>query len=58
MSQETDALFNALFALEDVREIIRQTSPKHELSEEQKEKVDKALGKAEKALGNLRKWSK
>jgi len=57
MSDETEALFNAMFELEEVREILRQTAPSHELDEAQKEKVKKALAKAAKALEVLRKWS-
>jgi len=57
MSKETENLFNAMFALEDVREVLRQSAPKHELDEKQKEQVRKALEKIKKALNVLEKWS-
>lgn len=53
MSQETDALFTAFFALEDVRELLRESAPKHELDESQKKRLDEALKAARKALDSL-----
>jgi hypothetical protein len=50
MSEETDALFQALFSLEEVRELLRQTAPKHKLNEEQKKKLKEKLGEVRKAL--------
>ncbi len=53
MSEETDAVFEAQFALEDVRELLRQTAPKHNLDDEQKKRLEKALDTARKALEKL-----
>ena len=43
MKPESEAVFNALFALEDVREILRESAPNHELSEPQKERLAKLI---------------
>ena len=40
-----EALFDALYALTDVRMIFRETAPKHELTDEQKDRARKALAK-------------
>ncbi|MFH0860724.1 MAG: hypothetical protein V1921_05940 [Candidatus Altiarchaeota archaeon] len=53
MTEETEALFNGLFALEDIRELLRETAPGHKLNVEQKTRLEKALKKARKALDNL-----
>jgi Sep-tRNA:Cys-tRNA synthetase len=45
--------FEALFALEDLREILRKTAPFHNLTEEQKEEVKAILGKVRKALNRI-----
>jgi hypothetical protein len=58
MSKETESLFAAMFALEGVREILRQTAPAHELDEAQKEQVKKALEKVRKALQVIEEWSR
>ena len=55
MTQETEALFEALFALEDVRELLRETAPKHKLNEEQRGRLAEALKKARKAQDTLEK---
>ena len=53
MTDEADALFSAMFALEDVRELLRETAPKHRLSEEQKKAYKEALDKAKAAIAKL-----
>lgn len=53
MSEETENLFAALFALEDVREILRKTAPKHSLNEEEKKKAKEALDKAKKSIKKI-----
>ena len=53
MSEESDALFEAFFALEDVREVLRQTAPKHRLTPEDKAKVSEALTKVKAAVSRL-----
>lgn len=55
MTEETEALFNGLFALEDIRELLRETAPGHKLNVEQKTRLEKALKKARKALDRLEK---
>jgi len=45
--------FEALFVLEDLREILRKTAPFHNLTEEQKEEVEAILGKVRKALNEI-----
>lgn len=47
--------YEALFALEDIREILRQTSPKHKFNKEQKEKFKKILSELKKTLEEIEK---
>ena len=55
MSQRAaDAVFQGLFSLTDIRSILRITAPTHELDEEQKKKVEKALASVEKQIAILR----
>ncbi len=58
MTRESDSLFGALFALEEVREVLRETAPNHALSAEQKERVTEALEKVKKAVAALEEWSR
>jgi len=53
MTEETDALFQALFALEDVRELLRETAPKHKLNEIQKKRFQDALKAVRSGLDRL-----
>jgi hypothetical protein len=48
-----DALFHALFSLTDVRSILRETAPSHELDEEQKAKAGLALASVKKQIAIL-----
>jgi hypothetical protein len=50
MTRETDLTFECLFILEEIRQIWRDSAPKHELSPEQKKQLK---GKAEKVKKNL-----
>jgi len=43
MSEESNALFAAQFALEDIRELLRQSAPGHSLTDNQKELLEKQL---------------
>ena len=43
MSKETEGLFAAMFALEDVREVLRKTAPQHELDEAGKCRLQSVL---------------
>jgi len=45
--------FEALFALEDLREVLRKTTPFHNLTEEQKKEVKTILNKVRKALNEI-----
>jgi len=45
--------FEALFALEDLREVLRKTVPFHNLTEKQKEEVKAILNKVRKALDEI-----
>lgn len=52
MSQRAaDAVFQALFSLTDIRQILRKTAPDHQLDEEQKQKTAKALASVKKQIG-------
>jgi hypothetical protein len=53
MTEETDALFAAFFALEDAREILRQSAPKHKLTEDQKKSLKDSLAKARSSIDRL-----
>lgn len=53
MTEETDALFESLFALENIRELLRTTAPNHKLDDEQKEKLTKNLEEIKKQLTNI-----
>jgi len=57
MTSETENVFKALFALEEVRELLRETAPGHKLNPEGKEKLKKALTKVKSSLEVLEKWS-
>jgi hypothetical protein len=50
MTDETNALYEVLFALEEVRELLRQTAPQHKLSAEQKARLRELLEKARKSI--------
>ncbi len=43
MSEETENLFNAIFELEEIRELLRQTAPSHKLTDEQKRKLSNSI---------------
>lgn len=55
MTEETDALFEALFNLEEIRELLRESAPKHKLNEEQKKKLKEKIEKIKKNLSTLEK---
>lgn len=45
-----DALFQALYILTDIRFLLRETAPDHELDDEQKVRVAKAIEKLKKQV--------
>lgn len=54
MSQRAaDALFTALFSLTDVRALLRETAPSHELDEAQKTAAEEALASVKKQIATL-----
>ena len=54
MSEKSDAVFEAIFALEEIRQALRDSAPKHELDDGQKAAVEKSCIKVEKSLKALR----
>jgi Sep-tRNA:Cys-tRNA synthetase len=53
MDIRTQKIFEALFALEDIRELMRESAPKHEFAEEQKRKFADTLSEIRKTLDEL-----
>ncbi len=53
--KSVDALFDALYALTDLRVIFRKTAPKHELSAGQKKEAKESLDTAKKAIDTIEK---
>ncbi len=53
MSEQVDLLFEALFALTDLRVLLRETAPLHKLSEEQYGQARNAVTRAQEALSTL-----
>jgi hypothetical protein len=53
MSGETESLFGAFFALEDIRELLRQSAPDHRLGETEKEELKTLISKAKNHLSDL-----
>jgi len=56
MSKETDALFRGFRSLEEIREILRETTPGHDLSEEQEKKLKEHVDSVKGSLDNIEKW--
>ena len=51
MSEKTvQETFEALFALTELRQVLRETKPTHKLNEEQKEKVRKIIEDVRRSL--------
>lgn len=49
-----EKLFNSLYGLTDLRQLFRDTAPKHEFNEEQKEDAMKLLDEVEKNLEEIK----
>lgn len=49
-----DAVFQGLYLLTDIRGILRDTVPHHQLSARQKEETEKIIGKLEKQITILK----
>ncbi|HUK38635.1 MAG TPA: hypothetical protein VLV30_05930 [Methanomicrobiales archaeon] len=48
-----DAVFQGLFALTDIRVVLRRTAPRHELSEEDRRAVRELLADLKRGIGIL-----
>ncbi len=55
MARIVDETFEALFALTDIRQLLRETKPSYKLTPEQRELLDKKLARARKALDAVEK---
>lgn len=55
MDNAADHLFEALFALTDLRVLLRETAPLHKLNQDQQIQARKALERAKAALLELEK---
>jgi predicted nucleic acid-binding Zn-ribbon protein len=53
MDDAVDYLFEALFALSDLRVLLRETAPLHKFNEQQLSQAREALARAKKALEEL-----
>lgn len=53
MTRETELTFECLFLMEEIRQLWRDTAPKHELKPEQKKKLKELAGRIEKKLDEL-----
>ena len=53
MDNAADHLFEALFALTDLRVLLRESAPLHELNSHQQTQARKALERAKAALSEL-----
>ena len=53
MDDIVNSLFEALFALTDLRVLLRETAPIHRFNEEQRAQGREALGRAKAALKKL-----
>jgi len=55
MTQIVDETFEALFALTDIRQLLRETKPSYKLTVEQKQLLEKKIARARKALDVIEK---
>ncbi|MFZ0012250.1 MAG: hypothetical protein WAL97_10215 [Halobacteriota archaeon] len=53
MSEQVDTLFEALFALTDLRVLLRETAPLHKFNEEQRALARESVARAKQALLRL-----
>ena len=53
MSEQVDTLFEALFALTDLRVLLRETAPLHAFNEEQRAQARESVARAKQALLTL-----
>ncbi len=55
MARVVDETFEALFALTDIRQMLRETKPSYELDDKQRKRLEKKLARARKALDAIEK---
>ncbi len=55
MAQIVDETFEALFALTDIRQLLRETKPTYKLTTEQKKLLEVKIARARKALDIIEK---
>lgn len=55
MTQIVDETFEALFALTDIRQLLRETKPTYKLTPEQKKLLEAKIARARKALDIIEK---
>jgi hypothetical protein len=55
MTQIVDEVFEALFALTDIRQLLRETKPSYKLSPEQRQLLEKKIARTRKALDVIEK---
>lgn len=53
MTELVDETFEALFALTDIRQLLRETKPAYKLTPEQRKNLEKKLARARKALDRI-----
>ncbi len=53
MTDETNALFEAFYILEEIRELLRQSAPSHKLSDGQKKILKEKIAAIKKSLAVL-----
>jgi len=53
MTEETNAFYEALFAMEEIRELLRQSAPEHKLNDEQKKKLKDLVAKIKSSLDSI-----
>jgi hypothetical protein len=53
MNEQVDALFEALFALTDIRVLFRETAPLHKFSDEQRSQARASVVRAKEVLSRL-----
>ena len=58
MTDIVDETFEALFALTDIRELLRETKPSYKLTPEQRKLLEKKIERARKALDVIEKGFK
>lgn len=56
MIKEVENLFKAIFELEEIREILRQTAPNHKLTDEQKRKLKGSIEIVRESLKKLEEF--